>query len=414
MKICLMASHGYSPNPDLLFYQDHTRVIRDCPSYFPRHDIKTPSSLALGSHQLKGPSRPTSIFSDQNQSANIESSLDKPRLIDVRENHPDSAGFSFGIDERCTKHEKILKFLTSGSSELENGGLDLPSLSDLMGIRAWTSDLNQLPYHSLIYPSGQTTTPKALVDFVGDLASNSKLTVHPDGRVLFTGTGKEMKDILSVVAEFYLSKNSTTLKRHSVLVPQFSWPDIGEAHASIISSSLKVKDVAAAPLKRSVKIKVKPGTKKTSKRSGRERDLFQRNYFHTCESLLSLMIEKRNRKTALITLKKSGPELGALLTQLSAGIAGTGLAVLFSIVCKVACGRAPFCSTKLLNTGIGLGLVWLSWAVNRLKDTFVYISKHASKSTLKDEEMLRVVDKSLKEVYLRAATLMAVAMLRLA
>ncbi|XP_065861192.1 uncharacterized protein [Euphorbia lathyris] len=419
MKICLMASHGYSPNPELLFYQDQSRVIRDCPPYFPshgaRHEIKSPNSLALGSHQLKGPSRPTSIFSEQNQCAKIESTVEKPVLIDVRESHPDSAVFSFGIAERCNKHEKILKFLTSGSSELEKGGLDLPLLSDLMDIQVLTSDVNHLPYHSLIYPSGQSDTPKALVDFVGELSSSSKLTVHPDGRVLFTGTGKEMKDILSVVAEFYLSKNSTTLRRHSVLVPQFSWPGTSEAQSSVITSSLRVKDVAAAPLKRSEKIRVKPATKKTSKRSGRERDLFQRSYFHTCESLLSLMIDKKqHRKTTLLTLKKSGPELPALLTQFSAGIAGTGLAVLFSVVCKVACGRVPICSSKLLSTGFGFGLIWLSWAVNRLKDTVVYINKNASKSNLKDEEMLRIVDKSLKDVYLRAATLMAVALLRLA
>lgn len=127
------------------------------------------------------------------------------------------------------------------------------------------------------------------------------------------------------------------------------------------------------------------------------------------------MINKRqNKKTAILSLKKSGPELPELLNQFSAGIAGTGLAVLFSVICKVACMKVPFCGYKVLNTGLAFGLVWLSWAVNRLRDTIVYISKNASKTGLKDEEMMERVDKSVKDIYLRAATLMAVAVLRLA
>ena len=127
------------------------------------------------------------------------------------------------------------------------------------------------------------------------------------------------------------------------------------------------------------------------------------------------MINKRqNKKTAILSLKKSGPELPELLNQFSSGIAGTGLAVLFSVICKVACTKVPFCGYKVLNTGLAFGLVWLSWAVNRLRDTIVYISKNASKTGLKEEEMMKRVDESVKDIYFRAATLMVVAVLRLA
>ena len=84
-------------------------------------------------------------------------------------------------------------------------------------------------------------------------------------------------------------------------------------------------------------------------------------------------------------------------------------------MCKVASGRVPFCSSKLLNTGLGLGLVWLSWAVNKLRDTIVMINKNANKKKgLKDEEMMKKLDRSVKEIYFRAAALMAVMVLRLA
>lgn len=153
--------------------------------------------------------------------------------------------------------------------------------------------------------------------------------------------------------------------------------------------------------------------KKNSRKVSRERDLFKRNYFHACESLLSILVDKRRQgKTAVLSLKKAGPELPELLNQFSAGIAGTGIAVLFSIIYKVACGRVPFCASKLLSTGFGFGLVWLSWSVNRLRDTVIYIGKNTGKLSSNEDEMVKKVDKSVHEIYLRAATLMAVAMLR--
>lgn len=163
------------------------------------------------------------------------------------------------------------------------------------------------------------------------------------------------------------------------------------------------------------KIKVKSPKKKIGRKAGRERDLYQKNYFHACENLLSIMANKKKHgKRAVLSLKKSGPELPELLSQFSASIAGTGLAVLFSVVCKVACSRVPFCATRLFNTGLGFGLVWLSWAVNKLRDTIVYVNKNQGKFGLKEEEMMNIVDKSVKDIYFRAATLMAVAMLRFA
>ncbi|EEF37653.1 uncharacterized protein LOC8285869 isoform X2 [Ricinus communis] len=418
VKLCLMASHGYPLGNGLVFVPEQTRVLKDSQPYFPcqgaRHEIKRPNSLSVEPCQHE-PWRPVNGFCDRTQFARIDSPVGRPVLIDVQDTCPDSVLFSFGIAEQCTKHEKILKFLTSGSSELEKSGLDLSLLSDLMDLQALVLDVHQQPCSPLIYPNGSCDAPKPLVDFVGDLASSSKITVHPDGRVLLTGSGTEMKDILSIVAEFYLSKTSTTWTKQSMLVPRFAWPHISETQANVLNSSLNVKDVTA-PLRSSEKIKLKPSPKKKSCRKGnKERDLYQRNYFHACESLLSLMMDKkRHGKTAILSLKKSGPELPSLLTQFSAGIAGTGLAVLFSVVCKVACGRMPFCTAKLFSTGFGFGLVWLSWAVNRLRDTIIYISKNASKLGLKDEEMLRIVDRSLKDVYFRAATLMVVAALRLA
>uniref|UniRef100_A0A6M2F2H2 Uncharacterized protein n=1 Tax=Populus davidiana TaxID=266767 RepID=A0A6M2F2H2_9ROSI len=111
-------------------------------------------------------------------------------------------------------------------------------------------DAHQQSHSPLIYPSDQFDSPKSLVDFLGDMAHSSKLIVLPDGRVLLTGSGTEMKDILSTIAEFYLSRNSTTWRKQSMLVPHVSRLDTSKVDANITGSSSKVRDVTAAALKR--------------------------------------------------------------------------------------------------------------------------------------------------------------------
>ncbi|KAJ6880127.1 hypothetical protein NC652_033462 [Populus alba x Populus x berolinensis] len=416
VKLCLMASHGYPSAPAIVFHQDQKRVFRDCQPYLPsqgtRQEITRSNSLVLKLHQHEEPWRPMNRFCESNLFTEIDSTVRTPTLLNVQDALPDSILFSFGIVEKCTRQEKILQFLMSESNKLERDGLDLSLLPELMGLQTVMFDAQQLSHSPLIYPSGQLDAPKSLVDFVADMACSSKLTVLPDGRVLLTGSGTEMKDVLSTVAEFYLPKNSTMLKKQSMLIPKLTRFDTSKVDANITGSSFKARDASSATLKSPVKIKPSR-KKKNNRKGGRERDLYKRNYFHACESLLSLMMDKRRGKSAVLLLKKSGPELPELLNQFSVGIAGAGLAILFSIFCRVACGRVSFCASELFSTSVGLGLVWLSWAVSKLKDTVVYISKHASKLGLKDEEIMGIVNKSFRDIYFRAVTVMAVAVLRL-
>lgn len=428
MRIYLMASHGYHPGRVFHPEQGLPRIPKDCQPLNPelRQSLMRSGSLAIGSYQNEEPWKPVSGLFDSNQFVRIDSTIKRPVLIDVQDNRPNSTLFSYGIAKQCTRHEKILKFLMSGSSEVERDGLDLSILSDLMGLQAMTMDLSQRPLFpdqkphfpeidaQIEYPSSEFDSPKPLVDFVGDLVRRSEITVHPDGRVTISGTGTEMKDVLSILAEFYLSKNSVKWRKQSLLVPQFNRLDSTEVRA--YESTMGLEAMTFAPLKCPEKVKFAPSPKKKSNRKAvKERNLYRRNNFQACETLLSVIVDKkRNGRAAIPELKKSGPELPQLLTQFSASIAGTGIALLFSVVCKVASGRVPFCASKALNTGLGLGLVWLSWAVNRLRDTIISINKNSSKKCLKEEEMVKNLDRSVKDIYFRAATLMAVVVLRLA
>lgn len=73
-----------------------------------------------------------------------------------------------------------------------------------------------------------------------------------------------------------------------------------------------------------------------------------------------------------------------------------------------------FSAPRLLNTGLGLGLIWLSWAVNNLRDTVVVINRSSGKLDMIEDDMMNNLDKNVKEIYFRAATLLAVVVLRLA
>ncbi|MBA0560263.1 hypothetical protein Golob_017173 [Gossypium lobatum] len=417
VKLCLMASHGHTPSPGLVFHQEKgvSRMIKECQTLLPskamKHDMVQTAPFDLKCNGIKELPKPVTLLCEPKLIVDVDPKAQKPMVIDKPVAHLDTALFGSGIAEKCTRHEKLLKFLVSGSKDVDKGDLDLSLLSDL--IEPLMFGVHQQPYASLIYPSSEFDDQKPLPDIVGEMVQDSKLIVNSDGLVVLTSSGTEMKDILSIVAEFHLSSNSTKWRRQSGLVPYFNRTRSKKVHAST-SLAPQYEVASVAPPKSPEKIKPKPSQKrKTSKKSTRERNLYKANYFHACESLLSLMVNKhRHGKMAILSLKKSGPELPQLLTQFSAGIAGTGLAVVFSVFCKVAYARAPLCTSNLFSTSLGFGLVWLSWAVNRLRDTIVHISKNTGKLDMKEKEMIKRVEKSVDDIYFRAATLMAAAMLR--
>ncbi|CAJ1969197.1 unnamed protein product [Sphenostylis stenocarpa] len=355
--------------------------------------------------------KPQKGWFDSDQIVKVNLTTQRPILIDVQETYPSPVHFGFSIVEQCSQPDKILQCVMFESVEAGIGGEHISLLSDLVDLQLSGIDEPQKPFTPII-PKSKFFIPKLLLDIFQDLAFSSKVTVHPNGQFTIMGTAIEMKDLLSVVADPYLLRKG---EKQSMLVPHFSRMSINEVQARSLSSTLDIDSTLTVPLRSPEKAKAKPSQKK-NKKVARERDLFQKNYLHACESLLSLIVDKRQHpKTAILSLKKSGPELPELLTQFSVAIAGTGLAVLLSVICKLSCGRGiPFCASKILNTGFGFGLVWLSWAVNKLRDTIVGINKNAGKPRLKDEEMIQRVDKSLGEIYFRSAALLAVAVLRLA
>lgn len=131
--------------------------------------------------------------------------------------------FGFGIVEQCTKRDKIINLLMSETAEAGIDGANLSLLSKLMKLQLPGTSESQQPLSSLIYPTNKFIIQKPLLHFVQASALSSKITVHPDGQITFMGTAIELKDLVSVVAESYLSKNTQKGEKQFMLVPHFNW-----------------------------------------------------------------------------------------------------------------------------------------------------------------------------------------------
>lgn len=385
--------------------------------------VRKPALLAMppqDMRQIQPWKQPTSGSWKSNQ---YDPSIWRHVLSNVQDARLDSFHFSTGIARQCTRQREILEFLRHVSSEVERGGLDTSLLTYLMGLEVTADEMlrQQLPpkygfyiqdancQPTLLFTSSEVYSVKPLMDVVGDLDYNSDLMLYFDGQVA-GGRQIETMDIHSIIAELNLSNNSMKWRNRSMLVPQFEWSKSSEE----IHGSLNVETTNVVPVKspRKTRLRSLP-KKKGNQKAGQKKELHRKSYFHSFETLLSIIFDnRRHAKTAILELKRSSPELTPLLTQFSATIAGTGIALIFSVLYKVASGRVPFCTSRLLNTGLGLGLVWLSWAVNRVRDTISYISRNSRK--LAEEDMLKNLDTSVKQVYYRAATLMVLVVVRLA
>nr|TKW24567.1 hypothetical protein SEVIR_3G058600v2 [Setaria viridis] len=353
---------------------------------------------------------------------------DTATLIDVQDSHPDSVRLSLGIAEQCARQEKILKFLMSVTSGSDVKELDESLLAEFTGQQTLPINLGNQPYipddklticefgleldePQQYLPEKQLVIPDPLLDFVQSYGS--ALTIDQNGRILFAGHGDEMRDLLSLFLEFNMSKRETSGCKTAFLVPYFERKKRSRANSQVSNTNLASM---ATDISKSADVKSKSSSKKKQRgKNIKERELHQRNYIHASEAFLSILLDKDKSSSTILSLKKAGPEINELLTQCSVGIAGTGLAILLSVMCKMATGmRTPFASARLLSTSVGFGLFWLSWAVNGLRDTIASIFRSPSNINMEEDEVAVRIQKSMNEILFRAITLLAITALKFA
>ncbi|XP_042007363.1 uncharacterized protein LOC121755973 [Salvia splendens] len=390
-ELCLMASHGcHPPGLGVASHQELApiRVSDEFHHFLPyngsRQDLVDPLLFNLSGLHKEEWRSPSGLFDPITYSDLARRVGSMQSLSFKTDTSLDSVPSGSGIVERCAKQEKILKLLASGSVEEEDPLLNLSMLYDLAGPQSLIADL------PLIYPTGELFLKEPSLDLAEDRS--------------YTGT--EMADMLTIISDIHSLKKMNKSSRQTMLVPYFEWRR--KASASTNASKLATEKVMSPKSNDKVKEKT-PRKKKTT------RDSYSSSYLHACESLLSVIMDRKQPGgNTILSLKKSGPQLPRLLNQFSASIAGTGIAVVLSVLCRAAYSQLPLCASKILSTGLGLGLVWLAWAVNRLRDTVVSISKTSSKGDVKEEEMVSALDRNLKDIYFRVITLVAVVALKVA
>ncbi|CAN8237845.1 unnamed protein product [Cochlearia groenlandica] len=398
-----MTSHGYTiPGIGLLQDLTNSQIVKKNMTYVLNHGTRQEIIPAISLEPLKPV---CSSFSKPNHFVELDLDMLKPMLMNVHETRVLS--FS-GITEKYARQEKVMEFLLSRTEELEQRGFNMSLISELMEIEAIKSS------SSLLYLNQELEKP--VLDLFKDImVDHPDLSIQSNGHnILFSSSNSsELNDIFSIASELNLSSNSTKWRQLSPLIPHFQRFD----------NEVLTPVTVLAPLKSPEKTRPRPSPKKhnTKRKAKEKRDLYKRNHLHAYESLLSLMISSDHKhKTKILSLQRSSKDLLELLTQFSISVAGTGLAVLFSVVYNLVSRRVPFCANKFFDTGLGLSLVILSWAVNRLRGVIVGVNKKAKKpcSSLNDDEeeilMMRSVERSIKEVYYRAATVIAVFALRFA
>ncbi|KZV43101.1 hypothetical protein F511_04493 [Dorcoceras hygrometricum] len=416
-ELCLMASHGYPTDLGLVFHpeQGFKRISKDFQHFLSTLACHGSNQDIINPLTLKSTSR-----WDCNCVMRSGSNILRPAHIGVVQGiHQDSVLFSSGIAEHCAREEKILKLLASGSIGVEGGSLDMSLLYDMVWSQPSIADFPLLTCHSrclindsetqqsLIYPTKELCLDEPVVGIPGDYCSCTESSFNYDSQLKRVSSMTGINDIISVISDIYLTKKTNKSFRQTMLVPYFE----RRRRPSINSNSAKLPIEKVGSLKSHDKVEEKAPQKKNRTKTNKERNI---SYVHACEILLSILVNKNQPgRNALQSLKKSGPELPELLNQISASIAGMGIAVIAVVVCRVACTIAPFCASNILSMGFGFGLIFLSWAVHNLRETVISIGRTSGKSGANDEKMMDLLERNLKDVYFRVVALMAVAVLRL-
>ncbi|CAK8542111.1 unnamed protein product [Lathyrus sativus] len=205
-----------------------TSHIKDCqtfaPSSFAKPDMLNYQYPFLKASPFVEPMKTQNKWFDDNQFVNVDSSAQwSPVSVDAQESCSNAVLLGFGIVEQCTKQDTVSNLLKSGTAESRTDGVNISLLLDLTKLQLSAINEPQQPFSSdsssLLYLNDKFNIKKPLLYFLQDSALTSKVTVHLDGQITFMGAEIQMKDLLSVVAESYLSKSLHKGERKFVMYP---------------------------------------------------------------------------------------------------------------------------------------------------------------------------------------------------
>lgn len=166
--------------------------------------------------------------------------------------------------------------------------------------------------------------------------------------------------------------------------------------------------------KKPVKLRGKSKQKKYGKTSTLTRDLFERSSFHLCEVIFCYPLMSPNLVASNFQRlsRESLRELAGVVNQVAVGLAGVGVALMLFVSSRMLSINAAFDKHKMVSLAMGIGLLSMSLAMNRVADVVKCMADAYSRARAPRKEHLIRLQKELQGIALHVFPLVAVCLIR--
>ncbi|MCO5603296.1 hypothetical protein L7F22_057445 [Adiantum nelumboides] len=157
--------------------------------------------------------------------------------------------------------------------------------------------------------------------------------------------------------------------------------------------------------------------KKTRARYKRPaRDLYRSSSFQMYELIFCypFMDSSKASSTWKAIPKEKYTELFGVLNHIAVGLAGSGIALVLFVASRMLCLNAALDTIKLMSLLRGVGLLWLSSALQRFGSAVRLMSECGEKARSERKEHLAMLRKEMHSVAFKMCTLVMLSMVRLA
>lgn len=155
--------------------------------------------------------------------------------------------------------------------------------------------------------------------------------------------------------------------------------------------------------------KARSGHKKST------RDLYRSSSFQLYELIFSYPFMDSNKAslTWKAIPKEKYAELFDVLNQIAVGLAGSGLAIMLFVASRMLCLNATLDSTKFMSLLRGVGLLWLSSALQKFGAAVRLTAEFSGKGRPERKEHLAMLRKEVQSVTFKLCTMVMLSMVRL-
>lgn len=207
----------------------------------------------------------------------------------------------------------------------------------------------------------------------------------------------------------FLHSSSSNAEMVKLLAANITLEDVNPQFPNL--SSGVVQSMKSSTVRRADRIgkKARSGHKKPT------RDLYRSSSFHLYEFIFSSPFMDYNKAslTWKAIPKEKYAELFDVLNQIAIGLAGSGLAIMLFVASRMLCLNATLDSTKFMSLLRGVGLLWLSSALQKFGAVVRLTAEFSGKGRPERKEHLAMLRKEVHSVTFKVCTMVMLSMVRL-